>query len=57
MVIGLTQVKYLSFENYSSLFLEEGIASIEHLEQIAIGKATFNICVNWSFIFDEFFCF
>jgi FkbM family methyltransferase len=55
VIAGLTRpVKYLSFENCSSLFLKEGIASIEHLEEIANGKGMFNICVNRQFIFKEF---
>lgn len=55
VIEGLTMpVKYISFENCSSLFLDEGISSIEHLEQIANGKAKFNILVDGHFIFNDF---
>jgi FkbM family methyltransferase len=55
VIAGLSKpVRFLSFENCTPNFLQEGIASIEHLEIISAGKALFNIYNNGSFLFRDF---
>lgn len=55
MISGLSKpVKFLSFENCTPNFLEEGIASIEHLESIGAGNSLFNIYVDGNFLFPNF---
>ena len=52
VIAGLSKpVRFLSFENCTPNFLDEGIASIEHLENISDGKALFNIYDSGSFLF------
>lgn len=55
VISGLSKpVRFLSFENCTPNFLEEGIESIEHLERIGSGKVLFNIYDRGMFIFKEF---
>lgn len=55
VIAGLSiPIRFLSFENCTPNFLEEGFASIEHLENISKGNALFNIYNNGKFIFHEF---
>lgn len=55
VITGLsTPVRFLSFENCTPVFLNEGIESINHLEHISNGKAVFNIYVEGAFIFKSF---
>lgn len=55
VIMGLSiPVKYLSFENCTTLFLKEGIESIDHLIHISNGEALFNIYVEGSFFFPAF---
>lgn len=44
VIFGLSEpVNFLSFENCTPDFLEEGICSIDHLQKISNGSALFNI--------------
>jgi FkbM family methyltransferase len=54
-IFGLSEpVNYLSFENCTPNFLEEGLSSIQHLEDISNGSALFNIYEAGKFLFKEF---
>ena len=55
VIAGLSKpVRCLSFENCTPNFLEEGVASINHLDHISNGKSLFNIYESGSFIFPSF---
>jgi FkbM family methyltransferase len=55
VISGLSEpVNFLSFENCTPNFLEEGLSSIDHLLDISGGSALFNIYEAGRFLFKEF---